>query len=69
MWFRRRNSAGVESEAALEDAKRNLREVQQRGREVSSVANALKDIREKNHFAEALEAIMVRHGGPLDTRH
>lgn len=68
MWFRRRNKdRGVESEAALEDAQRNLCEVQKRGREVSSVANALKEIREKNHFAEALEAIMVRHGGPLDT--
>lgn len=67
MWFRRRNRSGVESEAALEDAQRNLREVQQRGREVTSVANALKEIRNKNHFAEALEAIMVRHGGPLDT--
>jgi hypothetical protein len=69
VWFRRQSKQGVESEAALEDAQRNLREVQRRGREVSSVANALKEIRETNHFAEALEAIMIRHGGPLDTRH
>lgn len=70
MWFRRQNKNSVESEAALEDAKKNLRKVQNRGCEVSSVANALKEMREKNHFAEALEAIMGgQHGGPLDTRH
>lgn len=63
LWFRRRNKRGVESEEALKDAKKNLREVQRRGREVSNVSNALKEIREKNHFAEALEAIMIRHGG------
>lgn len=61
MWFRRSDSA-EEAKYALADAKRNLRKVQARGSEVTRVANALREIRERNHFAEQLEAI-IRPGG------
>lgn len=64
MWFRRRDK-GEESAAALKDAKQNLRIVQKRGPEVSRVADALKDMRERNHFGEALQEIIVRKRGPL----
>lgn len=60
MRFRRQSRSSVESEEALEDAKKNLCEVQKRGTEVSNVANALKDIRERNHFAEQMEALITR---------
>lgn len=65
MRFRRRSKTDVESEKALEDAKKNLRKVRSRSSEVSRVANALKDIRERNHFAEQMEVIIVYHKGPL----
>lgn len=61
MWFRRSDSA-EEAKNALADAKTNLRKVQARSSEVTRVANALKEIRERNHFAEQLEAI-IRPGG------
>lgn len=65
MRFRRRNKPSVESERALEDAKKNLCDVQKRGAEVSDVANALKDFRERNHIAEQLEEILIRRRGSL----
>ena len=65
MWFLRRNKESSEdSKKALEDAQQNLERVQRRGREVSRVAKALKDIRERNHFAEQLESIVIRPRGP-----
>ena len=54
-----------ESGKALQDAQKNLRAVQKRGREVTSVANALRELREKNHFAEQMEEIIVRRRGQL----
>lgn len=63
MRFRRSKKTDVESEKALEEARENLREVQKRGGEVSKVANALKDLRERNHFAEQMEAIIIRQRG------
>lgn len=62
MWLFRRRDSSDEAKNALEDAKHNLRKVQARSSEVSRVANALKEIRERNHFAEHLEAI-IRSGG------
>lgn len=64
----RRSDSSEEAKKALADAKHNLRKVQARSSEVSRVANALKEIRERNHFAEQLEAI-IRSGGhyPNDT--
>lgn len=63
MWFRSQNDK-KDSEKALADAKRNLKRVQKRNEEVSEVADALKKIRERNHFAEELEAIVLRRKGP-----
>ena len=60
MLFRRRRN--TEAAEALEDARKNLKKVQSRGGEVSRVAKALKDIRDRNHFAEALEAIIASRG-------
>lgn len=67
MWFlrRRQNKAGLEEATdAIHVAKRSLRDVQSRETEVSKVSQALRELRERNHFAENLEAIMIRHGGP-----
>lgn len=65
MWFRRRRETSSSEEAAkaLLDARQNLREVRRRSTEVSKVAQALKDIRERNHFAEQMEEILVRRRG------
>lgn len=64
MWFRRRPES-QESQEALADANKNLRQVQGRASEVNNVTKALRDIRERNHFAEALEGIIAKRG-PLD---
>jgi hypothetical protein len=55
----RRNKPKTDAEKALEDAQKNLSEVQERGPEVSTVANALKDFRERNHIMEQFEEIFV----------
>lgn len=68
MWFRRRReSKSGEATKALEDAKKNLREVKERGTEVTEVAEALKEIRQRNHFAEALEDLLTRRKPLHDT--
>jgi hypothetical protein len=59
MWPFRRNKDGVkESQQAILDATKTLREVRSRDEEVHAVSRTLKDIREKNHFAERLRVIM-----------
>ena len=63
MWFPWRGKATEESAEALKDAQNNLREVSQRTSEVRKVAKALKDIRERNHFAEQVEDIILRRRG------
>lgn len=60
MRFLRRNKSLSESERALEEARKNLSKVQERGCEVSTVANALKDFREKNHIMEQFEELFVQ---------
>jgi hypothetical protein len=61
MWFRRhRNNS--KADEALADAQQNLRAVQQRSTEVNQITKALKDMRERNHFAEALEDVIIRRG-------
>lgn len=67
MWFlRNRTASADEAKSALEDAKKNLRKIQDRSCDVTKVANALKEIRERNHFAEQLEAIISRGIYPND---
>ena len=65
MWFlhRRPNRSGEEAKAALEEAKKTLLEVQERSEEVTTIANDLKLIRERNHFAEHLEELLYRQRG------
>jgi hypothetical protein len=62
MLFRRRK-ATEEAQKALDEAKKNLKQVQERGSEVSRISNALREMRERNHFSEQMEEIIVRFGG------
>lgn len=67
MWFLRKRQSRLTEEAtdALRDAEKNLREVQKRNPEVLKISKSLRELRERNHFAENLQAIIIRHGGPL----
>lgn len=56
-----------DSKKALEDAKQSLHIVKSRAPEVREVATALKEMRERNHFADKLIAIMG--GEPIDEGH
>lgn len=59
MWPFRRDSNDDEAKKALADARKNLRRVQRRGDQVTSVAESLRERRERNHFGEQLEAIFI----------
>jgi hypothetical protein len=63
MWFRRATDDNEEATEALKDATKNLRETKRRGKEVSMVANALKELRERDRFGEELEEILFRSEG------
>ena len=65
MWFlrKRETKSSEDANRALLDARQNLREVRGRGREVSKVSEALREIREKNHFIEQLEEIVIHRRG------
>lgn len=63
MLFRRRKQATHDAQKALDEAREKLKEVRQRGQEVSAISSALREIRERNHFAEQMEEIIVRFGG------
>jgi len=64
MRFLRRNKSEKNDAAkAVEEAQKNLEETKETGKEVSEVANALRRIRERNHFAEQLEAVIIRPRG------
>jgi hypothetical protein len=60
MWpFRKRDRQAMkESQQAILEATRKLRDVQARDKEVHEVSGALRDIRKRNHFAEQLRTIM-----------
>lgn len=62
MWFiKRRPSEGrAEAEQALKEARKDLRKVERRGTEVTNVVESLKELRERNHFGEALDAILIQ---------
>jgi len=64
VWFRGRDKKKVtEAQKALESAQASVKEAEERGQEVTAVAEALKRIRERNHFAEQLEEIIIRRRG------
>jgi len=59
MWFRTsRKEAEDASVAALEEAKEHLMNVANRSDEIYSVAASLRNLREKNHFAEQVVEMM-----------
>lgn len=60
MWpFRRRDKKAMkESQQAILDATKTLRDVKAREKEVHEISGALRSIRERNHFAEQLRTIM-----------
>ena len=62
MWFRS-DKAKKEAEQALEESKQKLKEIRERGPEVTALSNAFREFREKNHIAEQLEEILLRKGG------
>jgi hypothetical protein len=64
MWFRRRdNDNGEESQKAVEDAEVHLNRIKSRSQEITRVAEALRELRQQNHFAEELEQIVLRGRG------
>lgn len=62
MWpFRRRDRQKMkDSQQALLDASESLHQVEARSKEVREISGALRNIRERNHFAEQLRVIMER---------
>lgn len=65
MWFPWRSKTNGESEKALKEAEAAKRKANRRGGEVTEIAEALKEFRERNHFAEQLEQIIVQRRGRL----
>lgn len=63
MWLlnRRKTKTDQEATAALNDAEKNLRRIKRRSDEVTEVSESLKEIRQNNHFAEAMEEIILRN--------
>lgn len=58
---RRKKKARVsaeESKTAVAEATRHMQEIQARGAEVQELAESLRDIRKRNHFAEQLMTMM-----------
>lgn len=62
MWFLRRqgNKSGDEAREALENAEKKLDEVKSRGEEVTDISKSLKRLRERNHFSEKLEELILQ---------
>jgi len=60
MWLLKREK-DQKSIQALQESKAELMKTEQRTAEISAVSQALRTLRERNHFAEQLESIM---GGP-----
>lgn len=53
-----RPKSNPEAANAVRDATKNLEKVKARHPEVREVSQTLKSLRERNHFAEQLEALM-----------
>lgn len=67
-WIRRLRRRGetqgqVDATAALQAAVEAREETERRGPEVASVVHQLRQIRERNHFAEAFDALLHQRGG------
>jgi hypothetical protein len=57
-WQKPKRNGYVKSRQAVLDAAGALKQVQSRNPEVHAVSKTLKDIRERNHFAEQLQIIL-----------
>lgn len=67
-WIRRLRRRGetqgqAAASAALRKAEEARDETARRGPEVASVVRQLRQIRERNHFAEAFDALLNQRGG------
>jgi hypothetical protein len=62
MWLLRRlrSKNREDPDKAIENAQKHLSRIEERGEEVNHVSNSLKEIRQQNHFAEAMEEIILR---------
>ena len=60
MWLRKKKVVD-ESTLAIKEADEALKKTEMRTAAVTEVSQALRNLRERNHFAEKLESIM---GGP-----
>jgi len=67
MWFLRRRGAEAVDEAqkALVEAKQALSDILDRDKEVAELSEASREMRERNHFAEALDELLRRRRRPL----
>lgn len=62
MWSKRRQAderSSREAERALKDATQSVRRAKARQRDVTNIAEALRMMRERNHFIEQLEVMMM----------
>jgi hypothetical protein len=63
MRFRRRGKDKEDpADKALREARDKVKEIEERGEEVTALAESLKHMRERNHFAEQLEELIRRRG-------
>ena len=62
MWLlhRRKNEKREDPDKAIRDAQRHLSRIEDRDDQVDTVVNSLKKIRKDNHFAEAMEDIILQ---------
>jgi len=62
MWFlrRKRDDGDEKASLALKDAEKNLERIERRDKEVSDVVHSLRQVRQQNHFAEAMEEIIMQ---------
>lgn len=64
MWFvRRRSDDREEANAALRDARKQVRKVERLSDEVNKVSKAAKEFLERNHIGEQLEEIILQYKG------
>jgi hypothetical protein len=60
-WWRSKKEE-TSADKALREAEDKVKEIEERGEEVSELAKSLRHMRERNHFAEQLEELIRRKG-------
>lgn len=69
MWFLRRQKneeSSADPDEALAQSQQAYRKIKKRGAEVTDLVQSMREVREVNHFAEKLQAIILRHGGTFN---